>query len=301
MTKKIHIVINPASGQPQPILNQINRILTPAGIDWDVSITHKTGDAAHFARKAIDRGADVIAAYGGDGTVMDVSQVVQGGDIPMAILPGGTANLMSIELGIPKDLTQAVQIMVYPDNAIRKIDIGQAGDRQFLLRLGMGFDAEKVKLADRELKNRWGILAYSIAGLKALTTSTMAQYHITVDGEEYEVDGTTCIIDNSANLGMPGVSASPLTSISDGLLDVTVIRDSSLSALIAQGEQMRGGDPNPESLRHWQGKEIHIDSDPPQTIQADGELWGNTPITVEVLPGVLPILTLPAVEKSSNR
>lgn len=298
MTKSIHIVINPASGQPQPILNQVNDVLSSSGVDWDVSITRKKGDAARFARVAIDSGADIIAAYGGDGTVMEVAQAVQGGDIPMAILPGGTANLMSIELEIPKNLAQAAEIMVHPDSVIRRIDVGKAGERQFMLRLGMGFDAEKVKHADRELKDRWGILAYSIAGLKALTTSVMTDYKITVDGKKYEVDGVTCIIDNSANLGMHGISASPLTSISDGLLDVTVIRDSSISALIAQGDQMRGREPNPNALRHWQGREIHIDSDPPQIIQADGEIWDTTPISVQVQPGVLPILTLPSNMKS---
>ncbi len=182
MTKKIHVVINPASGQPQPILNQINDVFYPLDIQWEVSITRKSGDATRFAGQAIADGADVIAVYGGDGTVMEVSEAVQGGEIPMAILPGGTANLMSLELGIPKNLTQAAQIMVEPKSVIRRIDMGQSGERRFMLRVGMGFDAEKVKLADRDLKDRWGILAYSIAGLKALATVPMAHYRITGAG-----------------------------------------------------------------------------------------------------------------------
>jgi YegS/Rv2252/BmrU family lipid kinase len=293
MTKKIHIVINPASGQPRPILNQINDVFYPLDIQWEVSITRKSGDATRFAQQAIADGADVIAAYGGDGTVMEVSQAVQGGEIPMAILPGGTANLMSLELDIPKNLTQAAQIMVDPDSVIRRIDMGQSGGRRFMLRVGMGFDAEKVKLADRDLKDRWGILAYSIAGLKALTTIPMAHYRITVDGVTYETDGKNCLIDNAGNLGMPGISASPLTSVNDGLLDVTVVRDNSLSSLIAVSDQMRGIEPNPDALKHWQGREFHIESDPPQGIQGDGEVWGFTPITVKVLPAVLPVMTLP--------
>ena len=294
MTKKIHVVINPASGQQQPILNQINDVFHPAGVRWDVSITHKSGDATRFARQAIAEGAEVIAAYGGDGTVMEVSQAVQDGDIPMAILPGGTANLMSVELGIPRNLTRAAQILVDSYSVVRRVDMGQSGDQRFMLRVGLGFDAQKVKLADRELKDRWGLLAYSIAGLKALTNSTMARYRITVDGELHETEGMTCLIDNAGNLGMPGVSASPLTSVSDGLLDVTVIRDSSISSLIAQSDQMRGKEPNPDALRHWQGREIYIECDPPQAIQWDGEVWGDTPISVKVLPGALPVLTSPS-------
>ncbi|GAG89935.1 unnamed protein product, partial [marine sediment metagenome] len=67
MTKKVHIVINPASGQPQPILNQINDVFYPAGMEWDVSLTQKSGDATRYARQAIADGAEIVGAYGGDG------------------------------------------------------------------------------------------------------------------------------------------------------------------------------------------------------------------------------------------
>jgi diacylglycerol kinase family enzyme len=93
MAKKIHIIINPASGPPQPILNQLNDVFHPAGVEWGVSLTQKSGDATRYARQAITDGAEVVGSYGGDGTVMEVAQAVQGGQVPMAILPGGTANL----------------------------------------------------------------------------------------------------------------------------------------------------------------------------------------------------------------
>jgi len=298
MTKKIHVVINPVSGQPQPILNQINDVLYPAGAQWDVSITQKSGDATRFARQAIADGAEVVGAYGGDGTIMEVARAVQGSDVPMAILPGGTANLMSLELGISRDLTQAVQIMLDPDSVVRHVDMGQVGDLHFMMRVGLGYDAEKVRLADRELKDRWGIMAYSIAGLKALKNIPMVHYRITVDGVEIKTDGKTCLIDNAGNLGLPGLSASPLTSVSDGLLDVTVVRDNSISSFIAVGDQILGREPNPDALKHWQGCDIHIDSDPPQILQVDGEIWGQTPVSIKVLPGVLPILTLPGEKKT---
>ena len=289
MVKKAHIIINPASGQPQSILNQINDVFHPVGVAWNVSITNQSGDAAHFTRQAIEQGAEVIGAYGGDGTVMEVAQAVQGGAIPMAILPGGTANLMSLELGIPKDLTKAVQIMVDPESPIRRIDMGQVGDQHFMLRVGMGFAGEKVKLADREMKDRWGILAYSIAGMKALSTVKTARYRITVDGVAYESDGKTCLIDNAGNLGMRGITVSKSISVSDGLLDVIVI-DERIGSLIAVGAEIAGRETPFDGLKHWQGREITIECYPPQTVQGDGEIWGKTPITAQVMPGVLPVL-----------
>lgn len=290
MAKKVHIVINPASGQPQPILNQINNVFHPAGVQWSVSITHNSGDATRFAKQAIAEGADVVCSYGGDGTVMEVARAVQGGDIPMAILPGGTANLMSVELGIPKDLSSAAQIAIDPNSVVRRVDMGQAGDQLFMLRVGIGFAGEKVKLADRELKDKWGILAYSIAGLKALKTVPVAKYRISVDGEEYETDGKSCLIDNAGNMGLQGLSISKDISVDDGLLDVLVVRDSTVGSLIAVGESIRGKETNPDAVKHWQGREIRIESDPPQTVQGDGEIWDDTPISIRVLPGVLPIL-----------
>jgi diacylglycerol kinase (ATP) len=298
MTKKVHIIINPAAGQPQPILNQINDIFYPAGVEWSVSITLKSGDAMRFARQAIAEGAEVIGAYGGDGTIMEVSQAVQGGHIPMAFLPGGTANLMSVELGIPKKLPEAARIMIDPDSVVRYVDMGKVGDQPFMLRVGIGFAGEKVKLADRELKDKWGILAYSIAGLKALETVPMAKYRITVDGEEFEAEGKTCLIDNAGNMGTQRVTADKSISVSDGLLDVIVVRDASVGSLIAVGKQISGHQPKPGAVEHWQGREITIECDPPQTVQVDGEVWDPTPISASVLPAVLPILTPLAEEKS---
>ena len=71
----------------------------------------------------------------------------------------------------------------------------------------------------------------------------------------------------------------------------SVVRDSSIGSLIGVGEQILGREPKPGSIEHWQGREITIDCDPPQTVQGDGEIWGETPVSAKVLPGVLPILT----------
>ena len=296
MTKKINIIINPASGLQQPILNRINDIFHPAEVQWSVSITLKSGDAMRFAKQAIIEGVNVVCVYGGDGTVMEVAHAVQGGDTPMAILPGGTANLMSVELGIPKDLAKAAQIAIDPNSSVRRVDMGQTGDQRFMLRMGIGFAGEKVKLADRELKEKWGILAYSIAGLKALESVPIADYRITVDGEEYETKGMTCLIDNAGNIGVQGMSPAKNISVSDGLLDVIVVCDSGVGSLMAVGGEILGLDASPDAIKHWQGRDIRVECDPPQAVQCDGEIWGDTPVTATVLPGVLPILT-PSIEQ----
>src|SRR5919206_2640007 len=107
MSKRVQVIINPTAGQDQPILGVLTRVFHAAGVAWDVSITKKAGDARRFARAAVEAGVDVVAAYGGDGTVMEVASGLIGTTVPLAIFPGGTANVMSMELGISSDLAEA--------------------------------------------------------------------------------------------------------------------------------------------------------------------------------------------------
>ena len=150
-------------------------------------------------------------------------------------------------------------------------------------------------ITDRELKDRWGILAYSISGLKALKTTPVAQYRITVDGVEHETDGKTCLIDNAGTIGLQGMSADKSISVSDGLLDVIVVRDASISSWIAVGDQILGREPKPGAVKHWQGREISIECDPPQTVKENGEVWYRSPISIMVLPWAMRV-TVPGEE-----
>ena len=136
MARKIQVVINPGSGQPKPILHTLNQVFRAAGVKWKISLTEQSGDAERFAREAVEEGVDVVAAFGGDGTVMEVARGVMGSDVPLAILPGGTANLMSVELGVPKDLQQAAEIAANENNPVKGVDVGKMGDTLFLLRDG---------------------------------------------------------------------------------------------------------------------------------------------------------------------
>jgi YegS/Rv2252/BmrU family lipid kinase len=288
--RRIHVVINPASGQPQPILNTLNSVFHPLGVDWEVFITKESGDAERLARQAAAAGVDVLAAYGGDGTVMEAARGLFGSQTPLAILPGGTANLMSVELGIPKDLAQAAALAADPNSQTRRVDAGLFGGKtHFLLRVGLGFAARKVEIADRDLKDRYGVMAYSIGALKALGVAEQAHYHLTLDGESYETQGFTCLVDNAGNIGFAGLGLKSIR-VDDGLLDVIIVRDARLRSWIAVGAGVSGAQLNPEYIQHWQAREITIEADPPQPVQMDGELAGQTPVSIKVVPGLVRIL-----------
>ncbi len=275
--KRVFIVANPASGQPKPILHSLNAVFRPAGVRWEIGITHASGDARRFTAEALAAGYDVVGAFGGDGTVMEVAQGLMGSATPLAILPGGTANLLSVELGIPKDLVAAAGVIVDVASQVRKVDMARVGERYFILRLGIGYAAEKVRIADRSLKDRFGLLAYSLGAIKALTTTRGARYQVTIDGETRVVDGVTCMVDNAGNMGNRYLTHGRQISVSDGVLDVLIGKIDPGQAELVQ-------------IERYSGSRITIDADPTQPVQGDGELWGETPVTVEVVPAAVGVL-----------
>jgi len=291
MTKKVHVIINPASGQPQPVLHHLNAVFYPAGVEWDVFITKESGDARRYTQQAVAAGVDVVAANGGDGTVMEVAQGLLGSQVPMAILPGGTANLVSVELGIPKDLHQAAEVIAAETSVIKKVDMGKIGEDYFLLRVGLGVASEKVKLADREMKDRFGIAAYSIAGAKAILGAKKAHYRFVLDGEVIEAEGVTCIIDNAGNMGRKDFRAAANIDMSDGLLDVLLVRDVGVKSIATTLSSIAGREIESDEAYHWQAADIEIVTDPPLDIQIDGELGGQTPLTIKTIPHAVAVLT----------
>src|SRR5690349_232798 len=166
--RQIHVIINPAAGQDEPILNVLNSVLRPAEIKWDVFITNEAGDARKYAQQAVAAGVDAVAVYGGDGTVTEAASGLIGSNMPLVILPGGTGNVMSVELGIPAKLGDAIALLCDATQGSRLVDMGMVGDRPFFGHVAIGLEADMHQTADRSMKDRLGFLAYPIAALQAL-------------------------------------------------------------------------------------------------------------------------------------
>jgi diacylglycerol kinase (ATP) len=288
--QQVFVVINPAAGRDQPILNSLNKIFHENGVDWDIAITKDRGDGQRLARAAAQSGVDLVMVYGGDGTVMECASGLVGSQTPLAILPGGTANVMARELGLPLDLVEAATLAINPQSRIRCVDMGQVGEQTFLLRAGIGFEAEMVEGADRELKDRLGMLAYGLSALQTLADPPLARYRLSLDGEEEEYDGLACVVANSGNMGAADIVLSKRTDISDGLLDVFVVTKSDLPSLVSLVASVVSGRPDPPALKQWQVREVTIESEPIQTVQLDGELIGQTPVTMKILPEAVQVI-----------
>lgn len=296
MFKRVQVIINPASGQAKPVLQILNTVFQSADIMWDVSITQNEGDGKRLAQQAVENGVDVVAACGGDGTIAEVASGLIGSSVPLAILPGGTANVMAVELNIPLDLTAACQLLCEDHYELRPVDMGHAGNRPFLLRVGLGLEAAMVEGARPDLKFRMGTLAYAFSILQALQEPIIAQYELILDGEIVKCEGVTCIIANTANLGMRGSTLSTTTNVSDGLLDVFVVRKADLSTALSLAATVMTGQDNLQAMQHWQARAITVVSDPVQTVQADGEILGSSPVQAQVIPNALQIVVPKAAE-----
>lgn len=293
--KRIRVILNPAAGQEEPALKIFNQAFREAGYEWDVRITQQKGDGTRLAKEAVDEGVELVVVYGGDGSVMEAAAGMLNSSIPLGIIPGGTGNVISKALGIPADAAQACALIVAKERTIRDIDIGMSGDVAFIERIGVGLEAAITESADREAKNKYGIFAYIISTVQALSDPQMVKYHITIDGEHLDMEGLSCVVANIGDLGAAGITLAQDVDISDGLLDLFVIKKADLVSLFQLAASVIGGNENHDKMFHKQGREINIVSDPVQGVQADGELIGDSPVDVKIMPKAIHVI-VPSAE-----
>ena len=286
-SKRIHVIINPASGKNQPMLNIINDVCRKHEVAWDATVTHKFGDATAQALAAIAAGVDLVAGYGGDGTQHEVANAILSSErsIPMAILPGGTGNGFCRENGVPEELEAAVELMCTSAN-LRHVDAVRLGNQYFIQRLYTGIEPEQQ--TSRELKDRYGVLAYAVTVRQQAQAMIEAQYRLTIDGQVVEARGTRCYIVNSGMSGK-GLTLDQEFSVTDGLLDVFLLKRDLAHVEALAARFLHVNRPN-SGLHYWRGKEITIESDPDRPVWTDGEYIGRTPITATVVPGALAVV-----------
>jgi YegS/Rv2252/BmrU family lipid kinase len=282
---RVHVVINPASGPNRPILNTLNDVFRKHGVDWDVSITKRYGDATRQAKDAIARGVNLVVGYGGDGTQHELANAVIGTGMPMGILPGGTGNGFAREIGIPKELSAAVELLCTSSN-VRKVDAALVGEEYFIQRLYAGVPPEAQ--TSRNLKERYGLLAYAVTLPKQVLRAGESEYRLTIDGRTVNLSGIKCYIVNSGMTGT-GLSVAGEFSASDGILDLFVVSRKLLSVVAAEARFLQLPTWN-AGLYCWRGREITIDAQPEQAIWMDGEYHGTSPVTAQVVPGALTVV-----------
>lgn len=236
-----------------------------------------TADDVGFgqARKALEAGADVVVAWGGDGTVRAVADVLKGTDTPLAIVPAGTGNLLCRNLGIPLgDVDAALRIAVDGDE--RRIDVGQftlddGRTETFLVIAGVGFDAHVMDETNEAVKKRIGWIAYVGGVARAMFRRGFRV--LRPDGKI--VRAGSVMVCNCGILG-GGLTIAPDASPDDGLLDLVILAPKGgwLRVFIDVVSRLRRGT---RRVQRTRGESVTYKFDRPVLAQVDGDTLVETP------------------------
>jgi diacylglycerol kinase (ATP) len=294
MTRTIHIIINPAAGQDKPILGTLNRAFRETDIRWDASVTHGKGDGIRLAEAAMARGdVDIIAAYGGDGTVGEVANALAGTNMPLAVFAGGTGNAFARALGIPLGLAEAAA-MLADEGAHRvvAVDTGVVNGKMcFIVGGATGLIAQTVDGASREEKDGMGMMAYTVSLLREVLDAQPVTYRLTVDGEQIERQGVSCFVGNAGGFSVEGIPFLEDLDLQDGELDVFLIKDNRANTILNALVDASPLDVPWAKMPHWRARKIRIDADEPgYTFSFDGGNRCPLPVEIEAWPGSLKVI-----------
>lgn len=292
---RARIIANPRSGTLRmPLaLNQLYLVadaLTEAGMTTEVCLTERPGHAGELAREAVRNNTEIVVAAGGDGTINEIIQELAGHSTALGVLPLGTVNVWARETHIPLSLPDAARVLLY--GARRRVDLGRADNRYFLMMAGVGFDAEVARRVERSLLKRIGLklLDYlTTVGVMGVTHKP-ERVRVKRDGKGREISALMLIVGNTRLYG-GALTFTRHAVADDGLLDLVVVRGGGLiyrlgvlrNALL---RRPRGG----PSVRYERARSIRVEADAPLPVQVDGELIGTLPMSFSVAPLALTVI-----------
>ena len=295
------VVLNPKSGSVTvaDVRRAIDQHL--GGMDVEVHEVSREDDLRGLVRSAIDRGCDPIVAAGGDGTVSVVADVMVGTEAHLVVLPLGTANVLARELGIPVDLEGACRLGAHcvklgslagTDHAVFRLDAMKVGDRHYFTQAGVGIDALMIRDTAEEHKKRFGRLAYLWTAATALVGFQPRRFTITVDDRAIVAKASQVVVANTGMMGQPPFRWGPDIRADDGRLDVCIVRARSiLDYLGIFWYVVRARHRQSPNVRYLVAeRSVAIATKHPQPVQADGEILGNTPVRIEVVPNALKVV-----------
>jgi diacylglycerol kinase (ATP) len=281
-------------------LGELRSALRARGVDdplW-YEVT-KSKKAPTRARRAVDEGAQLVFVWGGDGMVQRCADALAGSNVAIAVVPAGTANLLASNLGIPKDIDEAVDIGL--SATPRKLDLGIVNGEHFAVMAGAGFDAAMIRDADSGLKDRVGRAAYVWTGAKNLRNDAV-RARVKVDGERVADDEISCVLAGNVGSLFGGITVFPDAQPDDGVLELAIVTATNVvewSRVIARAVRSRA-EQSP-FVRMMPARSVRVRFDAPVPYQLDG---GDRPpadrLKIGIAPGALTICA-PAYAPGGNQ
>jgi len=285
---RVAVIINPASGRRRrpavALVALAERTLRLAGADVDAHVTAGPGDAHRLAREAVDAGAAIVFAWGGDGTINEVAGALAFTPAALAIVPGGSGNGLARALRVPVRPEAALRAGL--DRPERRIDVGELGGRLFVNVAGVGLDAD-VALAYSRGRRR-GLLPYLVLGARALATGVPTRFAIEADGERLERDALVVAVANGPQYGNGAVIAAG-AQLDDGALDLVIIGALTPWKLLAESRRLFAGTlARSAAVSCRRVTHLRIEAPGPRVFHVDGEpVQGGPVLEARVHPGAL--------------
>jgi YegS/Rv2252/BmrU family lipid kinase len=221
-------IVNPLSGAgatPDAAGRRVaflERRFAADGIAGSVHLTERGGHARELARAALERGAALVIAWGGDGTINEVASTLAGSQTPLGIIPAGSGNGFANELGLPAEPGLAIDTALHGHD--RTIDGGEFDGRRFFNIAGTGIDAVVAEQFNARALGRRGLLPYVQIGLREAFRYRGARYRVVLDGEELITNAMLIAFANGREYGNR-IRLAPGAKMDDGLLEAIVVED----------------------------------------------------------------------------
>ncbi len=290
--RRVLIILHGQSADP-PGLREAVETLRGTGVSIDVRVTWEAGDAAGFAKEAVEKEFDVVAAAGGDGTLNEVAGGMLAWGLPLqtalAVVPLGTANDFATACGLG-DATPLEALKLAAGGRVRLMDVGRMNGRHFVNVVSGGFGAEVTASTPGEMKQWLGGAAYSLMAM--LTAVRFRPYPARVIVEDQIQEGNLLLVavGNSRQCG-GGYQVAPNALVDDGLLDLVLVRDAEFPRWGAVYYEMTNPDlDDRQFVDYYQLKAFVIETLEPFQMNLDGEPVRETRFEFEILEKCLPVI-----------
>ncbi|MFB0516245.1 MAG: diacylglycerol kinase family protein [Candidatus Neomarinimicrobiota bacterium] len=290
--KQILVIANPAASRGGAVkaLEKVRRI-TKEHKDYcsfDFMVTENPEHATELA-KAHARDYDLVAAFGGDGTVNEVVQGMVGGTTPLAVIPYGTGNDFARSAGIPLSIDAAMELLCH--GTATPIDVGFVNGRYFVNAVGIGFDG-RVNYEAEQIQWLRGPLVILVAIFRTMWSWKAVPMTLTVDNQT--ISRTTYLvgIGNGPFIG-GGLKLTPAARVDDHILHVCHVEDISPLKIIANFGRLKTGTIDRiKEVTQLTGANITVVSELPMPVHVDGEVMGLDvyKLDLRILPSAIQIV-----------
>ncbi len=286
MPKRALLLVNRKARRGHEDLARIRERLSVGGLE--LIEPPESGSNLSDVIRQHQQKADLVILGGGDGTINQSLEGLWGAQLPLGVLPLGTANDFARTLTLPADPLAACDVIV--DGHMQRIDLGKVNDHLFVNVASMGLASEVTRRLSRSAKTHWGVLAYLWASIGAMLRGRPFTAEISCDGEKFCVRTWQVAVGNGRNYG-GGMTIHENARIDDGLLDLYSLEMKRVWQILPLLPALRRGRLDPVlPVRSMRGKAIEVRPlGRHRSIIADGERVGTTPAVFRLLPQALSV------------